>query len=585
MSAASALTLGIGAPNGSVNTYVEDFATTQYKDTLNTTAWWDTVAGEIKLFPFVPTLAGGYDTPGDAWGVFVSGNRAFVADYDSGLQVIDISTPTSRPFEVGSYDTPDHAWGVFVSGDHAFVADWGSGLQVFRVFQSEFNTDNNVGWSLFVDASNDTIPRARLTATQTDSVNWELSADGGVNWQGIAPDGSWNQLTVPGTDLVWRSTHAWAAPGVNPAVTQLEIDWLVEAALIDSIVDVPADQGGWVRTFFTRSGRDFSDEASLPIDDYGIWQRVDDLALIAALSAVSSSEPDMRKAGGKTRLDGLPVIAHQGRTYVQSRPSLAASSFPPGTWEWVATVPAVQQDTYLARVPTAADSSGAGTNYAVFVITAHTTTPSIWYISEPDSGYSLDNIAPAVPTGFAVAYNTGSGNQLSWDPCPDTDFQYFRVYRSTDPEFVPTPADSVHSTIGTSWPDPEYDGWNVYYKITALDFSGNESDAASAGTMTGIETPVIPIMFALYQNVPNPFNPTTRIRYDVPAKGGKVTLRIYDVKGRLVRTLVDEYQAPGQKVVTWHGRNNYGQSVATGVYFYRMTADGFDMTRKIVLLK
>jgi hypothetical protein len=85
--------------------------------------------------------------------------------------------------------------------------------------------------------------------------------------------------------------------------------------------------------------------------------------------------------------------------------------------------------------------------------------------------------------------------------------------------------------------------------------------------------------------IPNPFNPTTRIRYDVPARGGKVTLRIYDVEGRLVRTLVNEHQSPGQKIATWHGRNAQGQSVATGVYFYRMTAPGFEMTRKMILLK
>ncbi len=94
-----------------------------------------------------------------------------------------------------------------------------------------------------------------------------------------------------------------------------------------------------------------------------------------------------------------------------------------------------------------------------------------------------------------------------------------------------------------------------------------------------------PLTFALNQNYPNPFNPTTVIRYDVPASGGKVILRIYDVKGRLVRTLVDGYQSSGQKTAIWHGRNNHGQNVVTGVYFYRMTAPGFEMTKKLVLLK
>ncbi len=223
--------------------------------------------------PTTPTLVGTCDTPGYAEGVTVSGDHAFVADGGSGLQVIDISDPTTptlvgtcdtpgeayrrrclgrlrlcrrisdsglqvidisdptNPTLVGTCDTPGYALGVTVSGDHAFVADDASGLQVIQVFQSEVDSDNNIGRSLAVDASNETIFRARLVTTQTNTVTWELSADGGVSWQGIAPNGSWNQLTVPGTDLVWRSTHTWAAPGVNPGVTQLEIDWLVEAAL------------------------------------------------------------------------------------------------------------------------------------------------------------------------------------------------------------------------------------------------------------------------------------------------------------------------------------------------------------------
>ena len=92
-------------------------------------------------------------------------------------------------------------------------------------------------------------------------------------------------------------------------------------------------------------------------------------------------------------------------------------------------------------------------------------------------------------------------------------------------------------------------------------------------------------MFALYQNVPNLFNPTTVIRYDVPVGGGRVTLKIYDVAGRLVRTLVDGVEASGEKRVTWYGRNNRGSRVATGVYFYRMTGPGFTKTRKMVLLQ
>lgn len=71
----------------------------------------------------------------------------------------------------------------------------------------------------------------------------------------------------------------------------------------------------------------------------------------------------------------------------------------------------------------------------------------------------------------------------------------------------------------------------------------------------------------------------------VPASGGHVSVRIYDVAGRLLRTLVDGNETPGRKTVTWNGRNNSGQGVATGVYFCRMTAPGFEQTRKMVIMK
>jgi hypothetical protein len=534
--------------------------------------------------PATPTLLGTYDTPDYAMGVTVAGDYAFVADDEFEFLVIDISDPTS-PTLFGTYSTPGWAKDVTVSGDYAFVADGPSGLQVIQVFQREINLDDNVGQSLFVDGSNDSIFRARLTAAQSDSIDWELSSDGGVSWQGISPGASWNKMTVPGTDLVWRSTLSLVNPANNPLVTELEIEWLGAAAAVDKIIDVPGDQGGWVEAHFTRSGLDFSDEATLPISNYGIWRRVDSAALIAALNSASLAPHEKNVTCDNSYVGGIPVVTYKGNSFVLSQQGLAASSFPPGTWVWVATVPAVQQDTYIAAVPTSADSSASGTNHTVFVLTAHTTTPSIWYVSESDSGYSLDNIAPAVPEGFAVAYNTGSGNQLSWDPCQDEDFQYFNIYRSNDPNFIPSPSDLVHSATGTSWADPEYDGWNVYYRITALDFVENESDPASPGTATAIAEPIIPKTFALHQNVPNPFNPTTSISYDVPVGGGQVTLQIYDVAGRIVRTLVDREETAGEKRLTWYGRNDQGNRVASGVYFYRMTSLGFDMTRKMILLQ
>ena len=82
--------------------------------------------------PSSPVLAGSYDTPGNAYGVHVSGGYAYVADGVSGLQVVDVSDP-SNPALAGSYNTPSDARDVYISGDYAYVGDWQSGLQVIDV--------------------------------------------------------------------------------------------------------------------------------------------------------------------------------------------------------------------------------------------------------------------------------------------------------------------------------------------------------------------------------------------------------------------------------------------------------------------
>jgi hypothetical protein len=93
-----------------------------------------------------------------------------------------------------------------------------------------------------------------------------------------------------------------------------------------------------------------------------------------------------------------------------------------------------------------------------------------------------------------------------------------------------------------------------------------------------------PKAYRLAQNFPNPFNPTTTIRFDMKAKG-RVTIRIYDVAGRLVRTLVKEVRDAGAHTAVWDGKNNLGAEAASGIYFYKMETAGFVATRKLVLLR
>ncbi len=107
-----------------------------------------------------------------------------------------------------------------------------------------------------------------------------------------------------------------------------------------------------------------------------------------------------------------------------------------------------------------------------------------------------------------------------------------------------------------------------------------------AGGLTAIgdEPDLLARPFGLAQNQPNPFNPSTQIRFSL-AHAGHVSLKIYDAAGRHVRTLVDDTRSPSEHTVTWDGKDDTGASVAAGVYLYKLQTKEDTQTRRMVLVK
>ena len=106
-------------------------------------------------------------------------------------------------------------------------------------------------------------------------------------------------------------------------------------------------------------------------------------------------------------------------------------------------------------------------------------------------------------------------------------------------------------------------------------------------TLNGLSnqsTEFIPKDYALHPAYPNPFNPVTTIRYDIP-QNEHVSLVIYDLMGRQVRTLHSGYQTSGYKSIQWDGTNNIQERVSAGVYLYMIQTSGYVKTRKLILLK
>ncbi|UCH11149.1 MAG: T9SS type A sorting domain-containing protein, partial [Fidelibacterota bacterium] len=342
----------------------------------------------------------------------------------------------------------------------------------------------------------------------------------------------------------------------------------IDPPQIIAIEDVPDDQGGWVVVGWRAAPDDqyFSDH---PVASYSVW---------------------MRKP--YTSEEQAPILADKldGDIGVSLAPALAAQLSEDGKWIGIGSIDAVQDSIYAFPVPTLADSNQTGAHWTVVRISAHTADPYNYVFSEADSGYSVDNIEPGVPLDLA-AVSTGEGVQLSWSYDMDAveDFQYFAVYRGQTADFEPVHPDSTyHRTTETTFVDAQVIlGVVNYYRIAAVDHNGNTSEltgAVSGSLLSLMDGTSIPETFALHQNHPNPFNPSTTIRFDVP-EASDVKLVVYNILGREVIRLREGYLDAGYHQVVWNGRTATGREVPTGVYVLRLTSKTYTQNIKMVLMK
>tara|TARA_B110000438_G_scaffold249708_1_gene253127 strand:- start:138 stop:1094 length:957 start_codon:yes stop_codon:yes gene_type:complete len=181
---------------------------------------------------------------------------------------------------------------------------------------------------------------------------------------------------------------------------------------ISSIFDVPDDQGGQVRLTWLRSE---NDAEYGNIQNYGIWRVLDD-----------------------------------------------------GSFDGIGEIPALQLDSYQYIANTLADSTADNLNEESFFITAHTPDPWIYYSSLISTGYSVDNIVPAIPENFSGYFNDNSIS-LSWDDNIEDDFQYYVLYLNDQIVAYSLDSEYIHQT----------DQIELNYKLTATDIHDNESESIS----------------------------------------------------------------------------------------------------------
>jgi len=119
---------------------------------------------------------------------------------------------------------------------------------------------------------------------------------------------------------------------------------------------------------------------------------------------------------------------------------------------------------------------------------------------------------------------------------------------------------------------------------TAAFFNSMDNCIEACFLVSNDEINQLPHAFNLYNNYPNPFNPVTTLRYDLP-EDALVNITIYDIMGRIVKTLINSQQNAGFKSIQWNATNDAGSPLSAGLYLYKIQADNFVQTRKMVLLK
>jgi hypothetical protein len=180
-------------------------------------------------------------------------------------------------------------------------------------------------------------------------------------------------------------------------------------------------------------------------------------------------------------------------------------------------------------------------------------------------------------TSLATAYTQPASGQGKQKP-------------AGSPVFEGTQSSWVRNAVGLSTWQSET---NVRFRFVLLSDGSTQRDGfyfddfmiAGELVVVGVEESAPPTITRLFANVPNPFNPATTIRFDL-AEPATVELRVYDIGGRLVRTLVgSERRTSGAHEARWDGRNDAGAAVSSGIYLYRLEADAFRETRKMTLIR
>ncbi len=256
-------------------------------------------------------------------------------------------------------------------------------------------------------------------------------------------------------------------------------------------------------------------------------------------------------------------------------------------WEVINTIQVTDLNYYSYIAPTLNDQTSNYSANTYFRITALTERGEKYH-SNIMYGHSVDNLAPSPVGGLNASYGNNKA-KISWTLNSEPDMKNYLVYRSTSEKVSFDTLQVYGTTTDSVFVDENPLEVSTYYFVRPVDIHKNIGQASSVLLhITDVEDgSELPTKFSLAQNYPNPFNPSTTIKYAIStiakgklSNGMRVTLKVYDVLGRKVATLVDKFQRAGNYSVTFNASN-----LSSGIYYYRLKAGNFVEMKKMILLK
>lgn len=199
-------------------------------------------------------------------------------------------------------------------------------------------------------------------------------------------------------------------------------------------------------------------------------------------------------------------------------------------------------------------------------------------------------VAPsAVEMSSFTALQVGQGVEVRWRTSSETDCERWEIERSVDENSGYITIGTIKGNLTTNEPHSysftdasDLESGIYYYRLAEVDVNGTRSLYGPQLVAFGGQD--LPLSYKLERVYPNPFGKITNIKYQI-SKSGQVSLKIYNVLGQEVRTLVSGHQMAGYYNLIWDGKDSYGHQAANGVYLYQLTAGEFTATGKMMLIK